>query len=210
MTGLTPKKTLADYGFKKMLIMMSATADKFDWDGLNRKFGEETRTVFTSRVTPEYLDKGEYNIDFFATKKKNQDVELSFTYHEGTKEHEKDEVPPYAEQFMEWVGQFFKYENTNAHIHARFEFSTEKKQCKFPLPLKTNIRGDTEDTIDGISLRFGSETEGVSTVRITTSKASFYIELIADRRITFKGYSPDIDVSAFAIALDSLFEEKKS
>ena len=109
---------------------------------------------------------------------------------------------------MEWIGQFFKHETAQGHIHARFEYPLEARQSKFPLPLKTALKGEAE--IDGISLKLPSKPEGVSKVRLTQGKTRWYVEVIADRRITFKGFSPYGDVQAILSVIDTLMEEKKS
>src|SRR6267154_5702134 len=92
-----------------------------------------------------------------------------------------------AEDFMEWLGQFFRHETCNAHMHLHYVYPLASRQSKFPLPLKTSIEGDPE--INGISLRLPKEPENVSKVILQQGKSKWFVEAIADRRIRFKGFT---------------------
>jgi len=116
------------------------TTEKFDLEKFRAelkplaKDSDSLRTV----VAPRDPKTGDYHVFVNWHHEKNE-ITLAIDYSVGPKEHEKDEHEPYAEQFMEWIGRFFKYETAQGHIHARFEYLLEARQSKFPLPLKTAL-----------------------------------------------------------------------
>jgi len=199
---------LADIGFQQMEYWIWVTPDKFDSEKFRQSLGPKARDrdSFTTAVAPKDPKAGDYYIVAFWQIEKDE-ISFRIGYYVGSKEHAEDEHEPYAEQFMEWLGQFFKHETAEAHIHARFKFPLETRKSKFPLPLKTSLEGDAE--IDGISLRLPAKPQGVSKVRLTQGKTLWYTEVVADRRITFKGFSPDADVQAFMFVMGTLIEEAK-
>lgn len=113
---------------------------------------------------------------------------------------------PSIEEFGNWFRQFFKYDTTHVHMHAHFSYPLASRSSRFPLPLKTNIE-DAE--IDGVSLTLPSEPEGVGRIRITQGDEEWYVEVIADRRMTFKGFMPHPDVKALASMVNTFLEERK-
>jgi hypothetical protein len=189
-----------------MQYWISVSQEKFDTEKFLLEAGPKAKgNVFSAEIAPRDEALGDYHI--FATwNLVKEQVRLFVEYEPGPKKHEKDEHEPYAEQFMEWLGRFFKHENAQAHIHARFQYPLEAKQSKFPLPLKTALEGDAE--IEGISLRLPTRPRGVNRVRLVQGVHLWYVETVGDRRITFKGFTPYEDVQAFTSVIDTFMEDK--
>jgi hypothetical protein len=75
---------------------------------------------------------------------------------------------PTAETLIEWLGQFFKYDTAQAHLHAQFRFAVDKRRSAYPLPVRTNF-GDADEAYEifGITVRMPSRPKGVTSVRLT-------------------------------------------
>lgn len=210
-SSTTPQsiEELSGTGFDEMQYWFVVSRDKFDLEKFRGQLGPTSRNQdsYSILVAPTDPKTADYHIH---AGWRIEEKEISFwvQYIHGPKRHEKDEREPYAEQFMEWLGRFFKNETAQAHIHADFEFPLETRQSKFPLPLKTALEGGAE--IDGISLRLPVLPSGVSRIRLTQGKTNWFVEVIADRRVKFKEFTPYADVHAFLSVIRTLIEEKKS
>jgi hypothetical protein len=202
-----PIERLTGTGFDEMHYIISVSRDKFDLEKFRGELGPnaKNRDIYSVLVAPREPKTGDYHIHA-GWHIEEKEINFSIQYIIGPKKHESDEHEPYAEQFMEWIGRFFKNETAQAHIHADFEYPLETRQSKFPLPLKTALEGDAE--IDGISLRLPALPSGVSRIRLSQGKTRWYVEVIADRRIKFKGFSPYADVQAFLSVTGTLMEKK--
>lgn len=178
--------------------------EKFETERFSKVAGKTHFTI----ASPKDADKGEY----FATlhwevDDEDGDVAFNLEYTCGTKKHDRGEQEPFAEQIMEWLGRFFKYETAQGHVHARFAYPLESKRSKFPLPLKTPMDGEAE--INGIFLRLPTKPKGVTAVRLFRASKEWRIEVVANRRIQFKEYSIYNDVEAFLSVIDTFTEEVK-
>lgn len=195
-------------GLDEIRYWITASLEKFYLDKFRKQIKSRSTggDLHGALVSPRDQEAGDYHIhaNWHVSEK---EIYLQVGYLVGTREHDEGEREPFAEEFMDWLGQFFKHETAQGHIHADFRYSLKSRQSKFPLPLKTALEGDAE--IDGISLRLPSAPKGVSRIRLTRGKNRWYVEVIADRRITFKGFSPYADVHAFLLVLNTLIEEKK-
>jgi hypothetical protein len=210
-SSTTPQsiERLSNTGFEEMQYWFLVSRDKFDLDKFREQLGPTARNQDAYRilVAPTDPKTGDYHIHAGWRIEENE-ITFWVKYVLGPKKHEKDEREPYAEQFMEWLGRFFRNETAQAHIHADFEFPLETRQSKFPLPLKTALEGGAE--IDGISLRLPALPSGVSRIRLTQGKTNWFVEVIADRRVKFKEFTPYTDVQAFLSVIGTLMEERKS
>jgi hypothetical protein len=94
-------------------------------------------------------------------------------------------------------------------LQKRELFGLGMRRSKFPLPLITAFgpKGN-EAEIDGISLKFPSKPEGVASLWLMRWKR-WRVQVAADRRITFKGFSPYEDMRAFISVVQMVIEEEK-
>lgn len=202
---------LASYGLDELHYYITTSRDKFDVKKVFEKLGAKGQQTCHATVLPKDRSTDYHVHVSIGIAKEEINIHLVYFEEEGNPhEHTSgdggDEVG--AEDFMEWLGRFFKHETCQTHIHAHYVYLLASRQCKFPLPLKTSLGGDAE--IDGISVRLPREPENVSKVRVTQGKELWFVEMIADRRIAFKKFALYGDVRALASVLDSLMEERKA
>lgn len=213
--------SVADTGTKRLpsslhdlYFLISVSQDKFDLQRFREWFrdnfpGSKTfeKDIHQVSVAPRDDEGGEYHASF-SWRVKQEDIEFRVEYLPGPRKHEQDEREPYAEELMQWLGGFFRNDNAHAHLHGRFELPAAKHRSKFPLPFKVSL--ETEAEIFGISLRLPSKPEGVSTIRISLSRATWYVEAIANRRVVFGGFRPHGDAYALLSTVNLLLEERTS
>lgn len=202
-----PIDKLSSYGLDEIGYWIYTSREKFDVQKFRAALGAKDQNYYDCTITPRdsSIDYS-VHVAMFA-EEEEVTVQLVFSSKEASSKAKGKQAGPYAEEFGEWLGQFFKYDTTQGHMHGHFSYPLASRQSKFPLPLKTSIE-DAE--IDGVSLRLPTKPEGVIRVRVTQGKQSWYVEVIADRRITFKGFTPHSDVRALASVINTLLEERKS
>jgi hypothetical protein len=204
------RNKLSSYGLDEIRYWIYASREKFDVHKFIAALGEKSdQSYYECAFVPHDPAIG-YNVSI-AMWPGDQEITLQLVYSteissRRRKKKVKDSGPP-VEELGDWLAQFFKYENTEGHIHGHFSYPLESRVSKFPLPLKTSIE-DAE--IDGVSLRLPTQPEGVMRVRVTQGDKEWYVEVVADRRITLKGFTPHLDVKALASVVNTLLEERKS
>jgi hypothetical protein len=135
-------------------------------------------------------------------------TQLQVDYYTGSEEADDKRPAPSAEAFFEWVGGFFREKTVTAHIHGEFEYPIERWQSKImALPLKVPY-GDKGALIDGLSIALLSEPEGIKDLWIHLGRKLLAVQLFADRQLTFANFTPYVDISALALVLKTLVEEK--
>lgn len=198
---------LSSYGLDELTYWIYASPEKFNLKSFAAAIGEKDgQPHYHCRLKPR--DAGDYGVQIgLWDEGKEMTVRLDYRT-EGRSSKNYPSVS-YADDLGNWLAQFFKYGNTHVHIHGHFSYPLASRTSKFPLPLKTSIE-DAE--IDGISLRLPAKPEGVMRVRLTQGRGEnpeWYVEVIADRRMTFKSFSPHPDIRALLSVLSTLLEERK-
>ncbi len=208
MANPLPTETLSSLGLDEIRYWIRVSYEKFDLKKFRTEASNEGKGMdYCVEVWPKY-STSDFCIHFSWTEEpENKEMNMRVVYMLNEKRKlEEDEGSLAAEEFMEWLGKFFKYETSESHIHAYFEFPLASRVSKFPLPLTTAIEGGAE--IDGISLRLPTRADGVNKVRLTLGKNNWHIEAIANRRITFKAFSVFNDVKTIWSIVGTLMEEK--
>jgi hypothetical protein len=203
--------------FRELHYTIVVDNDKFDlpkmrqWyrenfpHGIERTKGWEGE-YYAVTVAPRAGELGSYSADF-SWRLERDNIVIHLGYLPKPKKHESDEREPFAEQLMQWLGQFFKYESAHAHVHGRFEYALDQRQSKLPLPL--TVGGDIEAEIYGLSLRLPSQPNGVSVMRLTRGKEAWYVEVTGNIRINFTAHDLTTDIATLQTVIDKVLEEKQ-
>jgi hypothetical protein len=206
--SLQPKDKLSSYGLDEIDYWLYTSREKFDVSKFCSAVGVKDEDYYDCTITSrDPASDYSMHVMMFADEEQEVTIQLSYSRREAARKTRGKQVGPYVEEFGEWLGQFFKYETTQGHMHGHFSYPLASRQSKFLLPLKTNIE-DAE--IDGVSLNLPTKPEGVIRVRLTQGKRNWLVEVIADRRISFKDFTPHADVRALASVINTLLEERKS
>lgn len=178
-------------GFDALYYFIEPSFDNFDLSGFRTYLREHfpggtawNADQKTLTIAPRDEKTGKFHIRFrWIVRSKTVDFRVD--YITGTIQHASDETDPYAEDFMNWFGQFFKNQTTQAHIHCYFLLDASRYTSRVPLPLKfVSIPGEPE--MDGVSLRFHEKPSGVTQMRLSTRKKQWSVEVVGERRITLK------------------------
>src|SRR5690242_5487000 len=108
-------RMLAGTGFIEMQYWIYVAKEKFH----SEKFSEEVKGLH-SITWPKHPQQGEFHVNAHWGLDDDGEMGFGIEYEMGPAEDAIDEHEPYAEQFMEWLGQFFKYDSAEGHVHARF------------------------------------------------------------------------------------------
>jgi hypothetical protein len=196
---------LSSYGLDEIRYWIYVSHEKFDISKFRAALGVEKETYITA-----VLASADPTVDYMlriAVWDEKPEITIQLRYSTTSSDKKRvQQTGPQLEEFGGWFGQFFKYESTHAHMHGHFSYPLASRASKFPLPLKMNIE-DAE--IDGVSLQLPSEPEGVGHIRLTQGDKEWYVEVVADRRMAFKGFKPHPDVKALASVLNTFLERHK-
>lgn len=116
----------------------------------------------------------------------------------------------YAEDFYALAKEFLTPPTANIHVHAEYSFPPKSWQTKvLPLPMKFPYGGKSA-MVDGLSMEFPSEPEGVHGAWIQLAKKEMTVQLYAFRPIEFSKFNLIDDIEAFTSVVKNLVEEGAS
>jgi hypothetical protein len=142
-------------------------------------------------------------------RKKSSDTQLQVDFHRWTSK-KKAIAEIHAEDFYAWTKQFLKTSTAKIHIHAEYVLPVTAWQSKvMPLPMKIPYGGKSA-VVDGISIEFSTEPEGVHGAFIQLTKDAIEVQLFASRPIEFSSFNIDDDIEAFTSVVKTIVEEKSS
>jgi hypothetical protein len=205
---VSPKTPLLhDLHCDEIIYRITITPDKFDYGAFTKALGQEPLPDTWGDVV--CISKAfDYHVHIGWKNEKNQ-IRLQIGHYTDPPEataFSAKETLVVAEEAMGFVGKFFKNDNTQAHIHADFDFESGRTS-KFPLPLRTTI-GACKAEIDGIGFKLSDTPSGVSKAWIVQTKSGLAATLFADRRIEFAKFSVAGDVREFISVIDAVTEAK--
>jgi hypothetical protein len=119
-----------------------------------------------------------------------------------------DRDGPPAEDLMRWLGQFFATDTVTSHAHARYRYPAESREATFDLALTTESPYGAK--LYGVALQLPTKPDGVVSVRFTRGKSDWYAELIGEREITFRDFSPINEGNVLQAFLSSFLRETTS
>lgn len=198
---------LSSYGLDEIRYWIYVSHEKFDVSKFRTAVGAEKETYSTA-----VFASADTTVDYtlrIAIWDEKPEITIQLRYSTTLSDRNRKKIQqtgPQLEEFGAWFGQFFKYESTQAHMHGHFSYPLASRASKFPLPLKMNIE---QAEIDGVSLQLPREPEGVGHIRLTQGDEEWYVEVVADRRMAFKGFTPHSDVKALASVLNTFLESCK-
>lgn len=137
---------------------------------------------------------------------------FSVAFYAKGKKKDPDEREPFAENFFQWMSQFFETQGPRpAHAHADFEYSSANRAVRFfPLPIKTAIGEKVEIEIDGISFNLIEPIEGIDKLWLTQRPETLTVHLAADRQIDFQAFDIEEELPILSGAIDKILGEEKS
>jgi hypothetical protein len=190
--------------FEEMLYWLSSTRSEFDLVRFRSHLPASVRELDDSGVSLSSKDESPHGFHVvFTWKVTTEAVLFSVEYHIGELDFSGapigDEGAPYAEDFMVWLGQFFSADRVKSHVHARFEYPLGERESTFSFTLSSPLPGQAE--VNGISLKLPANPQGASSVRMTRGETRWYTEVVSEREISFKDFSPNADAALSLITL---------
>lgn len=190
---------------EEIIYRIKITHDKFDYPAFTKSVGEYPEPdEWGDVVCPSR--EADYHVHIAWTDEKTL-IRLQVGHY--TDDPEPSLIPKnivYAEECMKYLGQFFKNDSAQAHIHADFSFDSTR-QSKFPLPLRTTI-GSCKAEIDAIGLNLSESPAGVSQLWMVQGKDRFSSQMFADRRVVFGNFSVGNEIKELLSVIEGLTEVK--
>jgi hypothetical protein len=140
----------------------------------------------------------------------DEDVDISVSYHRGGYPKSAVAEEPYAENFMAFVGGFFKAEHANADVVAQMRFSAKERQSRYLLPVSVTIVPTLETVIDGISVSFPSKPSGVRLARLTVDPNHVWVSVIGIARVAFSDFRLSKHAKKLKDVASALTTERKT
>ena len=145
-------------------------------------------------------------------RRKEDEISLRVSFYDGYKEPAPSEREPYAEDFLQWVDQFFlKREARQVRTHAEFVYPSSVRSARyFLLPLTTALGpNNIKAEIDGISFLLPSEPHGVEKIWLTQRPEELSVYLSAEMSVDFSTFDPGHELSLLSQAVGDILEERK-
>ncbi len=203
-------QSLAAKNCTELSYRITVPNDEFNAADFSKAIGSSVKSKGWNSIlrSPQNRDRTDYHLHIYWKPDGNK-WKVQVDFHAWMSESKEKHGAPFAEDFFSWLGQFFKHESVNAHIHGEFEYPADKWQSRiFALPIKVPFEGKTAE-IEGISVKLPAEPHGIHDLWIFHGKKKLDLQLYADRRLTFKNFTPHADVDAFVSVAMSLIAEQK-
>jgi hypothetical protein len=203
---------MRDVGCISISYRFKVALEKFDLDALRRAMGvdEKVKRAFAVCNTrdPNVADYHAHCEWRFREERK--EITMEVQYVPGPINRKPQEQEPFADNLMQWVGQFFKHGDANARIHSDFEFESKRTTLSwFPLPLRTKVADlGGEAILDGISVALPSQPDLVSRFFLSHVKDSVFVGIESERRVKFAEFSMGKELHVERAFSDKLIEVK--
>jgi hypothetical protein len=201
----------AEAGCSYLDFRFRVARDKFKLADFSESMKSKGLADLPSRLTvtclTQFPEKTDYHVHFAWNDIEEKDLELWVSYHNGSLPPREDEKEPYAEQFMQWLGQFFVADSANVEVQGRIGYPSTLRRSRYLLPVKVSIIPGIDTSIDGISIDLPSKPSGIDTARLTVGAKNLALVLSGVVKLSFDKF--DVfehlgNVSRLALSLTDL------
>jgi hypothetical protein len=143
--------------------------------------------------------------------KREEEFSIRVEFLGEAREPDPKEREPLAENFFEWLDQFFlSKEPLTVHAHAEFRFPFSVRRATFMLlPLKTRLGPkDADVEIDGLSFSISPALEGIERMWITQQTDELWVYIIGERPITLRTFDVAAEIKVLSKTVDILSKEE--
>lgn len=193
--------------FDRMVYWLRVPKTSFDMDAFRRSLPADAGAAEFLQAAPRAAERGRYSI-LCSWIEFSDDVEFNIEFVNEAWPHAPNEREPFAEEFVPWLGQFAQEQTVRSHQHSRFIFRLSAMDPAFPLELSTTLPSGV--TLNGVSLRLSENAEGVLTVQILRGSADWFVELVAERSLTFSHFDVNDDIDASLSAIRRFLVERET
>lgn len=126
-----------------------------------------------------------------------QTLRASIEYVKGTRELRPGDKGPFTEEFMAWLGRFFKNETANSDVSAVFTYPTKGSQLALPLPMRLPVGGQ-EVQVFGMAVGISGKPAGAYAAFVTSGNGDVMVSVDSERTVNFKDFSLHRDLLALS------------
>ncbi len=192
--------------------------EKFDMAGLNKEMErisnhfaslEKNRTSFLAIVAAHTPLANDYHVHLGCHWTKAE-FHASVEYFRGTGKLRPGKRQPFAENIMQWLGQFFRNDKATARVNATFVYSSRHWTASLPLPMRLPTGLPREAEIVGMIANIPTKPEGTHEAFVNLHNRNILVALDANRLVKFRGFNLYADVAALSsVARLFVWETKK-
>jgi hypothetical protein len=213
---------------KKPFSTLRCERVEYEFSASLEKFDLEKFISAASMLTGAPLEKGTYRLNSVANthevKHTDYHVHLScnwakgkfrtsLAYVEGVSKADPTDQGPFAEDVMQWFGQFFSAEEVSAEVSATFDYPRKKLGLLLPIPMRIPVIGRQADLPEveafGMALNLPSKPQGAREVYATSLPDAILLSVIADRNIEFHDFDLHRDLTALSSVARLFLEEHR-
>lgn len=176
----------------------------FDRKKFQKETGIGTELQWSATLFPKDASS-RYHVHFSGSTDDGA-VVLTVSYWDKGKPRRED-MEPYAETVMGWLGEFVRDKEVRTLVRARFDKPKERWKSRFNLPFKVTMAG-AEVVIDGVSLIAPKNAHQARSAFLAVSAESFYLEIDFVRPVRFSEFSLQTDLASFNEAAKMFMEEE--
>lgn len=193
--------------FERLSYWLRTSKGDFEIVRFRESFSEDSHSDNYVLVAPRNGERGRYSV-ICSWIELDEDIELNIEFVNEAWKHAPDEREPYSEDFVRWLGQFFKNPSVKSHLHARLQFPLDTRETTFPLKLEASLPSGA--MLNGVSVRLAQNSLGVITIQIIRGQSEWYAEIVSERDMTFSEFDPYADVGASMVVLADFLAERPS
>jgi hypothetical protein len=156
----------------------------------------------------QFPDRTDYHIHFVWAIRRDM-LDLRISYDSRAIPLEGTEPEPFAEQFMEWIGQFFAAESANAGSNGLIGYSNADRQSRYLLPIRVGIVPGLDTTINGVSIEFPARPQGIEFVRLVVHKERMTLAVNRTAKVVFRAFDVYEHLTICSDMARSLTESRK-
>ena len=132
-------------------------------------------------------------------------IEVTVAYWDGSTRADTDEIEPFAESIMQWLGAFTKEPSMRVLTLARFKKPPESWRPRFNLPFKVTM-GVAEVTIDGVSVELPHNRYRALNGWLSRTESEIIASVQSVRTVEFSTFEISAEVAFFNEAIKMLVE----
>lgn len=183
-------------------------ASSFDGKKFSKLTGIKVNDRWSAVLLPKNRFTG-YHVHFSGLRGAKK-IGIKIEYWEGSGKPAKDDVEPFAESVMRWVGSFvidLSQISQRTLAMARFRKPCDAWRSRFNLPFKVRM-ADAEVVIDGVSLTFPKNQLRALSGFVAVDGNDIFASVQLFRAIDLLNFNVASEVETFNEAIKMFMEEK--
>jgi hypothetical protein len=186
------KKLFSLLSCSRIEYTLTSSLDKFRFEAfakdIAQRSGEPFDAAGISFVAPTGNRKtAGYHVHFSCSKERRR-LRATLEYVTGTEVPDTPETRPFAEELMEWIGQFFGGGQVTADVEGSFLFSPKRFEPVLPMPMRLSLARKQEVQVTAMSVLVSGRPQNVYSAFVALDEDGVAVDVFGERVVRFKGF----------------------